>query len=146
MVILLDPFKLEQREEIIEELEKVGVRLDRQLPQVEINRKNKGGIIIKNSHKLKGISQTTAKAIAEELGIKNAEIVIKEPLEEKDFIDSLLGNRVYLPQVTVIGKSDLLSLKKQEEIRRKMPGAIFVSGQRKQGLEELGRAIFENWA
>jgi small GTP-binding protein len=143
VIILLDPFKLEQREEIIDELEKVGVRLDRQPPQVEINRKSKGGVIIKNSHQLKEISQTTVKAIAEELGIKNAEIIIKEPLEEKDFIDSLLGNRVYLPQVTVIGKSDLLSLSDQGKISKKMPELIFVSGQKKQGLKELGRAIFE---
>jgi len=143
VIILVDPFKLEQREEIIDELEKVGVRLNRQPPKIEINRKNKGGIIIKNGSKLKGIEEATAKGIAEELGIKNAEIIIKEVLEEHDFLDSLLGNRVYLPGVTVIGKSDLLSLKKQEEIRRKMPGAIFVSGQKKQGLEELGRVIFE---
>ena len=143
VIILLDPFKLEQREEIIDELEKVGVRLNRQPPKIEINRKNKGGIIIKNSSKLKGIEEATAKGIAEELGIKNAEIIIKEVLEEHDFIDSLLGNRAYLPEVTVIGKSDLLSLEKREEIRRKMPGVIFISGQKKQGLEELGRAIFK---
>ena len=54
------------------------MRLDRQPPQVGLTAKARG-MIIKNSHQLEGISQTTAKAIAEELGIKNAEIIIKEP-------------------------------------------------------------------
>jgi len=43
----------------------------------------------------------------------------------------------------VIGKSDLLSLSDQGKISKKIPEVIFVSGQKKQGLEELGRAIFK---
>ncbi|MBP8591382.1 50S ribosome-binding GTPase [Candidatus Shapirobacteria bacterium] len=143
VIILIDPFSLGQKKEIIGELEKAGVRFNRQPPKIEINRKNKGGVIIKNSGKLRGIGETMVRAIAEELGVKNAEIVIKEPITENDFVDTLLGNRVYLPEVTVIGKSDLLSLKRQEEIKKIMPEVIFASGQKGQGLEELGRAIFK---
>jgi len=147
IILLVDHSDLSQQKTILSELEDAAIRVDGKKPLVIINKKNKGGILIKNSRAMKGFNGQTAIGIAEELGVKNAEIFIKEKsITQKEFIDALLGNRVYIPSLTIIGKSDLLHPNEVETIRKKFPHALLISPNTGKGINNLKKEIFEKLA
>ncbi len=144
ILLLVDPGHLGQVEKIIYELEAAGIRLGKKPPQVVINKKNKGGILIKNPQALEGLEVETAKGIIEELGIKNGEIIIKDKkINQKRLIDAILANRAYLPYLLIVSKADTISSLKKAEIDGSFPEAILVSGLTGQGVGRLKQAIFE---
>ena len=96
---------------------------------------------------MKGFDGQTAIGIAEELGLKNAEIFIKgKTITQKEFIDALLNNRVYIPSITMIGKSDLIQSSEVEIIKKKFPKALLISSQKDKGISNLKKEIFKKLA
>ncbi len=123
-----------------EELAEAGVRLDQKPPQVEVEKRAKGGIEIQGNP---GISAKTVKELAKEFRIINAKIVFREKVTEDQFIDVLVGNRVYVDSFPVISKTDLVSSKKEKEIKKEYPSALLISVKEKRGLKELKENLFE---
>jgi uncharacterized protein len=144
ILLLVDADNIGQAKLITDELELAGIRVGRKKPEVAINKKAKGGILIKNSRNLSGLTVKTAKGIIEELGIKNAEVIIKSrQISQEELIDAILGNRVYLPSLLVINKIDILKQAQIKRLRRDYPKAILVSALVGEGLEELKEALFK---
>jgi len=134
----------EQKEAIAQELMTAGVRLDKKKPPLIIQKKDRGGIIIKNDSFLTGFSLAEALGIAQEiLRNKNAEIILSGKVDRGSFLDALLGNCVYVPTLTVFTKADLLSPKEKERLFEKYSPALLVSSEKKEGLRELKEAIFK---
>ena len=147
IILLVDYKDFNQREAILSELENAAIRVDKKKPAVIVNKKIRGGILIKNSRTMKDFDDQTAIGIAEELGLKNAEIFIGEKIiTQKEFIDALLNNRVYIPSITIIGKSDLIQSNEVEIIKKKFPHAIFISSSTGKGINNLKKEIFEKLA
>ncbi|KUK83184.1 MAG: Small GTP-binding protein [Microgenomates bacterium 39_6] len=143
ILFLVDEKNLKQINLIIKELESAGIRPGQIPPRVVVNKKNKGGILIKNSHNLKDINSETAKGIVEELGIKNAEILIRDKkITQERLIDAILGNRVYLPYLLVINKIDNLKRAQIKKIKNDFPEAILISALTGQGMKELRQTLF----
>jgi len=147
IVLLIDHSDFNQQKAILDELEDAAIRVDRKKPVVIINKKIRGGILIKNNRVMKDFNNETAIGIAEELGLKNAEILIKEKtITQEEFIDALLNNRVYIPSITTIGKSDLLHSDEVETIRKKFPQALLISPETGKGINDLKKEIFKKLA
>ncbi|MFH1840762.1 MAG: GTPase [Candidatus Shapirobacteria bacterium] len=106
ILIIVDPKTLNQVKEIKKEINEAGIRLNQKKPQVIINKKPAGGLKINASSNLK-LSEVTIRALCEELRLVNAEITINENIAAEQMIDTMLGNRVYLPSLTILNKSDL---------------------------------------
>ena len=147
IILLVDYRDFNQQKAILSELESAAIRVNKKKPVVIINKKTRGGILIKNNRVMKDFNNKTAIGIAEELGLKNAEILIKEKtITQKEFIDALLNNRVYIPSITTIGKSDLLRPNEVETIRKKFPQTLLISPETDKGVNELKKEIFRKLA
>jgi hypothetical protein len=145
VIIMTDPERLVAIERISKALEKNGIRLNQQRPKIFIDKKLQGGLLIRSNIR-QDISKETIKAVASEMGIKNAEITINEKVDYDRLIDAFSTNRVYIPAIFVINKSDLISPSinnKPQDTKYHIPNTILISAETGLGLEKLKEKIWE---
>lgn len=124
------------------EVHDVGIRLADQKPDVKIVKKSKDGLSIHSTVKLTKVSRETLEAILKEFRIMNADIVIRTDIDIDQFIDAIEGNRSYVRSLVCISKADLLTAHQKKEIHERIPGAVFVSAEKKTGVDNLKESIF----
>lgn len=140
LLILIDVFKPNQEIIVKKELYNAGVRINESKPNITIKKKTKGGILI-NLPSSSLLTKKTVKEMAQEFGLVNAEIIIKEDLNLERLVDAFSQNRVYLPAIFVINKIDLI--KTPEDLKSKLPDHLLISAKENFGLAELKMAIWE---
>jgi len=141
ILILLDPTK--QRLKVIEdELYESGVRLNLLPPNVLIKRTDKGGLIVESTVEQE-LDDDTFKGILKEFGYVNAQVLIREQLSIDRFIDALSTNRIYVPSIIVFNKIDTIRARKLNKLKRDCPNALFISAEKKEGLDELREAFWK---
>ncbi|MFZ5932672.1 MAG: OBG GTPase family GTP-binding protein [Patescibacteria group bacterium] len=136
LVILVDTERISLVDNLISELEGAGIRVNKTPPEVLIEKKAGGGIIIHSNLK-QDISKETIKAVAIEYGIRNAEITIKEKLDMEILLDVFSPNRVYVPAIFVVNKIDLAPDNKAK------PDYLYISAEKGTGIDELKETIWE---
>ena len=128
-----------------DELHKAGLRLNQKQPDVVVKKTGQGGISINATKKLTHINEDIAKSIASEYVI-NADIIIRENITEDRFIDAFIQNRIYVPAIVLINKTDLISEKKLQSkikhIKDKGWIVIPISAKDGKGLNKLRELIF----
>ena len=123
---------------ILEELYNAGIRINQRQPNVIVKKKDRGGIHVEFSKNV-GIDEETVKAIAREYFI-NADIVIREEIDEDRLIDAFSLNRVYMKAIGVANKVDVCDckIKKIGNIE-----IIPISAKTGYGIDTLKEKIFE---
>lgn len=106
ILIMTDIFNTDHVDTIKNELYDAGIRLNQTPPQVIIRKKEKGGIKVTSTTPL-SIDEQTIIGILKEYKIHNADVVLREDVTVDELIDSILKNRVYIPSVTALNKTDL---------------------------------------
>lgn len=109
ILIVLDVVKPVTHKFIIErELEGFGIRLNKRPPDISIKKKEKGGLSVMKAHgvELTKMSEDTARAVAHEYRISNADIYFRQDATVDELIDVIEGNRVYTPCIYVLNKID----------------------------------------
>lgn len=139
LLLVIDVKNPSQLEVIEKELENAGVRLNQKPAQVSVKKTSRGSLKINLTEEKTHLSRAQIEGIANGLGLTNAEINIKEDITGDQLIDTILGNRVYLPALVVINKIDLL--KKKEKFRKK--DWLLISAKEKEGLKNLKKAIWK---
>src|SRR5882757_2442717 len=125
--IILDVLKPLQHKRIIErELEGFGLRLNKDVPQITMRRKDKGGVNLQCLTQQSELDLDTVKAILAEYKIHNADIVLKYDATSDDLIDVIEGNRVYVPCIYILNKIDQISIEELEIIYR-IPHTVPIS-------------------
>jgi hypothetical protein len=114
---------------------------DREKPKVSLVKTNRGGIKINLGVPYLSLSRSQIEGIAKEFHLTNAEITFNEDADIDTLINVFLGNRVYIPSLTVVNKIDLLPLSAIELIRQK--GWLPVSAEKNIGLEDLKQKIWD---
>ncbi len=143
IVFVLDATKKSQLKVMREELYDAGFRLDQEPPDVTIKRKSGGGIDIGSAVKLTKMSLDQASSILREFKILNAEVVIRSNLTAEQFIDCVMGNRVYVPSLTVINKMDLASEGRLKVMMREAGDCIAISAEKDKGMDEMREEIWK---
>jgi len=116
IVMMLDATKsLEQRRLLEIELDAVGIRLNKQKPDVVFKRKSTGGITINATVKLTKIDEKSIRTVLQGYKIHNCDLMIREDITIDEFIDVLIGTRKYMPCLYTYNKIDSISL---EEVNR----------------------------
>jgi len=133
ILIIVDVFTVGEVEKIEDELYRAGIRLNQKKPNVIIKKKDRGGINIEISRKSR-LSMEAAKAIIMEY-LSNADVVIRDDVNEEQLIDALLGNRVYLPSIVIVNKVDIS--------KPAIKNALYISAKSGEGLKKLKDAIFK---
>lgn len=141
LVLIASVENLETFEIMKNELHSAGVRMNEKPPRVLIEKRTKGGIEIVGSP---GVSKQAIKSLCSELRMPNAKIVFRQKVNQDQLIDVLLRNRVYVPALYVVSKTDLLSKKELDKVRRKLGKEyLFVSSKNNFGIPELKEKLFE---
>ena len=143
VILISDPKGVGSFSKIEDALYRNGIRLNTKKPNIIVEKKISGGIIIHSNVK-QNIKKETIKEIAKEMGIKNAEITINEKIDFNSLIDAFSRNRVYIPAIYVLNKSDLV--KDQLEIKNnflKGKNLILISARDEFNLESLKSEIWE---
>ncbi len=138
ILILLDSSSPWHHGIIIKELQDVGIRLGQKPPRISIKKGIKGGMRIHSAVRLTHLTPQAVIPILNEYGIHNGDITFGDDYRAEDLIDVLEGNRVYTRALVVVNKVD-----KTGGIPPGFPhGAIGISAESGEGIEELRKAIF----
>jgi len=143
VLIVIDALNPQQYKAILREVRNSGIRLNRLPPHITIKKKAKGGIDIGSRVKLTNITKETMKAICREFRINNADILVKENIDVDGLIDAIEGNKSYIPGITVINKSDLISESESEQIKKELKPDLFISAHNNINIEKLKDLIYD---
>ncbi len=136
LLVISDVQRVGYIEKMIQELESAGIRINKVRPNVLIDKKPTGGITIHTNIKQE-LSDLTIKEIASEMGIKNADISIKEKVTIDSLIDSFSTSRVYIPAIFVVNKIDTVHSSQVTD------HYLAISAEKGTGLENLQEEIWK---
>lgn len=142
-LLMLDVFETDLRV-LIDELAESGIRLNQKLPDIVASKRDRGGISVSTTTKLTKVNSEMIRDVFREWGYINADVVIREDVNEDQIIDWLAGNRVYLPAVLVLNKVDLVTRAYVKGLKEKLNGweILPISAKRGNGLERLKKKIY----
>ncbi len=143
IMIMVDAKKPGQYDVLAKEVYDSGIRLNDRMPDIRITKKPFGGIGVGTAVKLTWLTEQTIKDMANELGIINADILIRTDVNADQFIDAIEGNRVYIPGITVLNKIDLIDKKKLDEVSRHVKPDIKISAEKDTNLDKLKDLIYK---
>ncbi|OGM11670.1 hypothetical protein A2V80_02695 [Candidatus Woesebacteria bacterium RBG_16_39_8b] len=136
LVIMTDQKYIKSFSSIQKALERNGIRINQRPGDISIEKKLSGGITVHSNLK-NDVDNLTIKDIANQFGIKNAEIAIRENLSIQQLIDSFSKNIVYTKALFVINKADEIKNK------HKYHDFVLISARDNNGLEGLKDQIWK---
>ncbi|XP_070579499.1 developmentally-regulated GTP-binding protein 2-like [Ptychodera flava] len=143
VIIMLDATKGDVQKHLLEqELEAVGLRLNKQKPNIYFKQKKGGGISFNSTCPLTKCNEKLVQMILHEYKIFNAEVLFREDCTPDEFIDVVVGRRVYLPCLYVYNKIDQISIEEVDRIAHQ-PHCIVISCEMKLNLDYLIDMIWE---
>ncbi|XP_036134318.1 developmentally-regulated GTP-binding protein 2 isoform X2 [Molossus molossus] len=143
VIMMLDATKGEVQRSLLEkELESVGIRLNKHKPNIYFKPKKGGGISFNSTVTLTQCSEKLVQLILHEYKIFNAEVLFREDCSPDEFIDVIVGNRVYMPCLYVYNKIDQISMEEVDRLARK-PNSVVISCGMKLNLDYLLELLWE---
>lgn len=139
IVLITDTTTADQLPLIQKELHEAGLRLNQKSPDIKIYKKARGGINVISSSQ----DPETVGEVAREFRLPNAEIILKGNTSLEELIDALLGNRVYIPSLTVINKIDRATKINLSQIAKTLENGVFISAEKSLGLDDLKEKIWQ---
>ncbi|XP_005750237.1 developmentally-regulated GTP-binding protein 2 [Pundamilia nyererei] len=143
VVMMLDATKGDVQRALLEkELESVGIRLNRIKPNIYFKPKKGGGLSFNSTVPLTQCSEKLVQLILHEYKIFNAEVLFREDCTPDEFIDVIVGNRVYMPCLYVYNKVDQISIEEVDRLARR-PHSVVISCGMKLNLDYLLERLWE---
>jgi uncharacterized protein len=146
ILFLIDPEHPNLRA-LVQELEGAGVRINARPPRVVVHRSDRGGLTVSSTVRLTHLAGGLATPIAREFGLHNGSLVFREDATADELIDVLAGNRVYVPALLAVNKSEYLTPEDRAHLAATVQPYVpsFISARDGIGLTELveriGRAL-----
>lgn len=136
LLIMTDPERLKFFDEILIELEKAGIRINKKKPHVRIEKAISGGLAVRSNFKQDFDDQTVVN-IANEFGIKSGTITLKEKITIDELVDSFSERIVYKSAIFVVNKSDTVHGSRFTDL-------IYISAEKEQGIDKLKEIIWQS--
>lgn len=144
ILLMLDATKSDVQRTLLEkELESVGIRLNKQPPDVYFRHKQTGGIALTATVPLTKMSEKTALSILREYKIHNAELLIREDITVDELIDVIDDNRQYIRCLYLYSKIDAVSLEEVDRLARQ-PNSVVMSCYLTLNLDYVIEKIWED--
>jgi len=141
--IVLDVLKSLEHKRIIEhELEGFGIRLNKSPPNIQLKKKDKGGITVASASPLTKLSHDEIKAVLSEYRMANCDVFCRCDPTLEEFIDVVEGNRVYIPAIYVLNKIDSISIE-ELDLLYKIPNSVPISVKEWMNVDELLETMWE---
>ncbi|NOR84650.1 GTP-binding protein [archaeon] len=143
VIIMTDVKRPECIDTLKKELYKIGLRLNQNPPDVTIKKKDRGGIMIRSTAKQE-LTQETMKGIFNEMGVINADVILREKLSIERLIDAISKNRLYVPMIVLLNKIDTISKEELSVITSKIKDPfIAISAEMNENLDKFKQELFE---
>lgn len=139
VLVVLDPEEMRE-EEIKKEIYNAGIRINKEPPRMKVEKKDRGGISISTTGNVE-MEEETIKALMQQHGYVNADVIIREDMDIDRFIDGLMDNRKYVPAITSVNKADMLDSEERKEYEEEYD--LLFSAEEGENLEELKELMFE---
>ncbi|KAL4069422.1 P-loop containing nucleoside triphosphate hydrolase protein [Scleroderma citrinum] len=144
ILIMLDATKPEEQRRLLEiELDAVGIRLNKQKPDVVFKRRTTGGITLTTTVKLTKTDEKTIRSILASYKLHNCDVMIREDITTDEFIDVLIGTRKYIPCLYVYNKIDAVSLELIDSLAR-TENTVVISCEMDLNLDYLIERVWES--
>lgn len=141
-LVIVDVNTPSQYHAILKEVYDAGIRLNRKRPNVSIRKTARDGIRIGRTVRTPRLDDETIQVILKTMRINNANVLIKENIEDDQLIDVIEDNKKYLPAVIVLNKIDMASRQDVEALMKKIPVDLAISAKNVEHIEELKELIF----
>uniref|UniRef100_A0A8C1M3F7 Developmentally regulated GTP binding protein 2 n=1 Tax=Cyprinus carpio TaxID=7962 RepID=A0A8C1M3F7_CYPCA len=132
----------ELEELLVKELESVGIRLNCPKPNIYFKPKKGGGLSYNSTVPLTHCSEKLVQLILHEYKIFNAEVLFREDSTPDEFIDVIVGNRVYMPCLYVYNKVDQISIEEVDRLAHRANSVVISCGM-KLNLDFLLEQLWE---
>ncbi len=142
ILVVLDVFNLQHLKVITEELRNIGIRLNESKPDVTVKKRRMGGINLSSTTTLTHIDEKTIRSILNEYGIHSADVLIRDDVTMDQFIDSMDTSCCYIPMLLLVNKIDLADDEYLQELKLKMPNAIFIAADQGLNIDNLKEQLF----
>lgn len=144
IMMVLDASKGPEQREILEhELESMGIRLNKERPNISLKLKKTGGVKLNSINPPKHLDEKIVTALLKEYKIHNADVLIRdENVTVDDFIDIINDQHVnYIKCLYVYNKVDMVSLEECDRLAR-IPNTVVMSCELDLGVEDLKLEIW----
>lgn len=144
IVMMLDASKGSVHKKLLErELESVGIRLNKDRPNIYYKPKKTGGLTFTSTVKqTQGVDERLARDILKQRKIFNADVVLHQDISIDEFIDIIEGNRQYIRCLYVYNKIDTITIEEVDRLARE-PDSVVISCEWKLNLDFLVDQIWE---
>lgn len=144
ILLMIDVFET-NIQVLVDELRTANLRLNQRPADIVIAKKNRGGIIVNFTTKQSTLDEDLVVEMMNEYGYINADIVIREDIDEDQLIDYISGNRLYVPAIVAINKTDLVQPAYLKQIEKRLKGwrLIPIAAERSIGLDRLKEEMYE---
>lgn len=145
VLMVLDATKGDEQREILErELEAVGIRLNKQPPNMTFTVKKAGGLKFNSTSPPKYLDEKMVGSILRDYKIHNADVLLRDPeITVEEFIDVINAkHRSYIPCLYAYNKIDAVSLEEVDRLARQ-PNTVVISVNMGLGLDDLLEAIWD---
>ncbi|XP_055955156.1 developmentally-regulated GTP-binding protein 2 [Patella vulgata] len=144
VIIMLDATKKDVQRELLEkELEAVGIRLNKRRPNIYFKHKKGGGVSFNSMVPLTKCNERMVQLILHDAKIFNCEVLFREDCTTDEFVDVMIGSRVYLPCLYVYNKIDQISIEEVDRLAHQ-PHSVVVSCNMKLNLDYLLEMVWEH--
>ncbi|TKR80622.1 hypothetical protein L596_014670 [Steinernema carpocapsae] len=143
ILMMLDAVKGEVQKGLLEqELESVGIRLNKKPPNIYFKQKKVGGVKFTHTVPVRNVNEKMIMTVLHEYKIFNADVVFREDCTIDDFIDVIMGNRQYLKCLYVYNKIDQISLEEVDRLAH-LPHSIVISCEMKLNMDYFVEKVWE---
>jgi ribosome-interacting GTPase 1 len=145
ILLVIDVFEPHVRPLLLKELRGIGVRPDERPPDVVIEKTRTGGVTVTNLVPMTKMTPEAVKDIVRVYKIHSARVIIREDITSDQLIDVLIGNRAYVPTLTILNKVDLVNTGFIREIEPKIGhDFIPISADANLNLDALREEIYDH--
>ena len=143
ILICLDAMKPLTHKKIIEkELEGFGIRLNKQPPNLDYRKKDKGGVGLVNQT-ASPITLDEVKSVLQEYRVHNADVIIRgDDVTVDDMIDVIEGSRTYIPAIYVVNKIDQITVE-ELNVMDQLPNYCPISSYHEWNMDGLVEMIWD---
>lgn len=144
VLMMLDAGKAEiQKELLTQELDSVGIRINKRRPNVVLRQKKTGGVTLTSTcGELTHLDLQQVRNILHLYKLHSTEVMVHEDVTVDEFLDVVEGNRVYMRCLYVVNKVDSITVDEIDRLAHE-PDTIVISCQEKLNLDYLLEKIWE---
>lgn len=144
ILMVLDATKGGEQRQILEnELETMGIRLNKERPNISLKIKKTGGVKLNLITPPKYLDEKIVSALLKDYKIHNADVLVRdENCTIEDFIDIINDQHMsYIKCLYVYNKADAVSLEEVDRLARE-PNTMVISCEEDLGIDDLKEEIW----